>query len=105
MSIQRSLSVSHLGITSHYVVEGMRFPGARAVHAAAVARGFNGKKTIIEHRLKSGANTWKELAAPVDERKSAAGKKAHLGRKAQYRAEMAALCAELDARKAQRTAA
>ena len=84
----------------HFMIEGMNFASARLVHEAAVSKGFNGSNSTIDARLRSGAKTWAELTAPVNDKASRASKVAQTKRARNARAEMTALCADLDARKA-----
>lgn len=79
----------------HFLVEGTPFNSVRGVFTQAVERGFTGALSNIMQRLTSGADTWDELCRPVNPTISAAKKKTHAGK----RAEMAAVIAELDARK------
>lgn len=89
------MSTAHL-CGAHYIIEGVKCGSARAVWRYAVRHyGFTGEENCIAMRLKRGATTWREIAAPVAKqatknRTTAAAKKA----------EMSALCAEIDARKA-----
>ena len=82
-----------------HVIDGKKVSDYRAVHAIAVKFGFNGTRSATIGRLRRGANTWAELSSPVDAVKSASRSKTEV-RRAADRAEMAAICAALDARRA-----
>jgi hypothetical protein len=80
------------------VIDGQHFGAIAYAFAAARDRGFAGAKTTFATRLKHGATTWAELLAPM---KEDGGRVATCAaHRAEEKALMAQLCAELDARKA-----
>lgn len=96
------------GIKTIHIIEGFRFYNARAALSCARTMGFNGGLSTIAERLKSGVSTMAELVAPVSEARIAAGKVNCKITKSTYecrRAEMAAMMAEVDARRAALAAA
>ena len=90
------------GIKNIHVIEGFRFCGARPAFSFARTMGFNGGLATIAARLKAGVSTISELVAPVSEDRSAVGKVNCQITKSAYarrKAEMAAMMAEVDARR------
>lgn len=85
------------------VIDGEHFACMSHAFAAARARGFAGCSQSFGARLKRGCTTWAELMAPLEAGSRLGGQRAQIT-KAAHRAEekalMAQLCAELDARKA-----
>lgn len=82
-----------------FTIEGDHFDSIQRLHAIAVERGFDGSVGATAGRLRNGASTWAELVVPTLKcavRGAATRKIAN----AIARAEMAAMCAELDARRA-----
>jgi len=79
-------------------IEGERYATLHALFSTAKGRGFAGGITTFQARLKQGATTWAELLAPVQEHRGRAATRA--AHRAEEKALMAQLCAELDARKA-----
>jgi len=84
---------------THYVIEGQQFPSVKSIHLACVERGFIGSVQVVHDRLKAGDCTWAALSAPKDTRMDAANA-GRAKRQQGSREEMARLCADLDARKA-----
>jgi hypothetical protein len=81
------------------VIDGQHFDAVSHAFAAAKERGFDGGEETFNARLRRGATTWSELLAPVQPNgKNGASKRAT--HRAEEKALMAQLCAELDARKA-----
>lgn len=90
------------GIKAIHVIEGFRFYNARAALSCARTMGFNGGLSTIADRLKAGVSTIAELVAPVSEARIAAGKVNCQITKSTYarrKAEMAAMMADVDARR------
>lgn len=85
------------------VIEGQHFDTVKAVHGAAVVKGFTGCMTCTADRLQRGATTWAELLAPlldVSTRNATHMAQVNAERKEAEAIEMAEMCAVLDARKA-----
>jgi ATP phosphoribosyltransferase regulatory subunit HisZ len=81
-------------------IEGERYATLHALFSTAKGRGFAGGITTFQARLKQGATTWAELLAPVDTSRTGQAQTARAAHRAEEKALMAQLCAELDARKA-----
>lgn len=81
-------------VIARYVIDGQKFQTVSGVLREAQSRGFVGTYMTIGRRLKSGASTWAELIQRWDNMANSCVK-----RKAAEKAEMHALCLELDARK------
>lgn len=91
------------GIKTIHVIEGFRFYNTRAAFSCAQSMGFNGGITTISERLRAGVATIAELVAPVSEARIAAGKVnggITASVYAMRRSEMAAMMADVDARRA-----
>jgi hypothetical protein len=82
---------------THFIVEGVRYDKAESVHRKAVELGFNGCIDTVYQRLRKGASTWAEIAAPT----SSARRLARVKRLRESRSEADAAIASLDARKAE----
>ena len=87
------------GRPTQIVIDGEHFDSMSFAIASAKHRGFTGSKETFFARVKRGATTWAEILAPVGKQ----GINSNPGRaafRAREKAQMAQMCAELDARKA-----
>ena len=85
----------------HFEVEGHYFPNLSAVFGVAVSKGFVGSRAAIVGRLQRGARTWKEICAPMDQKRSEASISGKKSKKDRDREEMARVLAAIDERKRQ----
>lgn len=86
-----------------YVIEGDEHFNRHGAFVAAKKRGYNGSFATFCLRLSSGPLTWASLAAPVSAYAAAKGvrvAKQAAAKRLTEADEMAAMCAELDRRKA-----
>lgn len=78
--------------------EGSRFPSVSSVARAAKSKGATVSLWTMAKRIKNGAATWQELLEP--EKRNANGGKERLAKhREKEKANMHAICEEMDARK------